>query len=318
MLAMSAMVTFKVSGSGNFTVDKHYKFIRSIGSGAYGIVISAKDTREGKRDVAIKKICNAFQDSIDAKRILREIKLLKSLKHDNVVSILDMIQGDNVDVIEDFTNVYIVTELMETDLHRIIYSECHFCEQPQHTQSLRCGGFQRVVIFHCAAVVSPSSPYTRRAPPSRPGKQPLTNEHCQYFLYQILRGLKYIHSANVLHRDLKPSNLLVNSNCDLKICDLGLARGILPEDGEAESGSLVLTEYVVTRWYRAPEIMLACQDYTKAIDMWSVGCIFAELLGRKPFFAGEDYLSQLRIIVGKIGKPSEEDLNFVTSDKAKR
>ena len=147
MLAMSAMVTFKVSGSGNFTVDKHYKFIRSIGSGAYGIVISAKDTREGKRDVAIKKICNAFQDSIDAKRILREIKLLKSLKHDNVVSILDMIQGDNVDVIEDFTNVYIVTELMETDLHRIIYSECHFCEQ-HNTHSLSdVGAFSASSFF---------------------------------------------------------------------------------------------------------------------------------------------------------------------------
>ena len=71
-----------------------------------------------------------------------------------------------------------------------------------------------------------------------------------------------MHSANVVHRDLKPSNLLVNSNCDLKICDLGLARGVEPDGRPGE-----LTEYVVTRWYRAPEIMLACQEYTKAIDL---------------------------------------------------
>jgi serine/threonine protein kinase len=105
-------------------------------------------------------------------------------------------------------------------------------------------------------------------------RQPLTIDHIQYFVYQMLRGLKYIHAANVLHRDLKPSNILVNSNCDLKICDFGLARGVEDE----QSGEL--TEYVVTRWYRAPEIMLACQDYSKAIDVWSVGCIFAELLAR--------------------------------------
>merc|ERR1712037_700489 len=98
--------------------------------------------------------------------------------------------------------------------------------------------------------------------------QRLSNDHICYFLYQILRALKYIHSANVLHRDLKPSNLLVNSNCDLKICDFGLARGIYPEDDNAIGSSMLLTEYVVTRWYRAPEIMLACHQYTKPIDVW--------------------------------------------------
>jgi mitogen-activated protein kinase 1/3 len=143
-------------------------------------------------------------------------------------------------------------------------------------------------------------------------KQPLTIDHIQYFVYQILRGLKYIHSANVLHRDLKPSNLLLKSNCDLKICDFGLARGVEDE----QSGGL--TEYVVTRWYRAPEIMLACQEYTSAIDMWSVGCIFAELLARTPLFPGDDYIAQLRLICEKMGRPAEKDLDFVTSERAKR
>ncbi|PWY88494.1 mitogen-activated protein kinase spm1 [Aspergillus heteromorphus CBS 117.55] len=116
--------------------------------------------------------------------------------------------------------------------------------------------------------------------------QPLTDAHFQSFIYQILCGLKYIHSANVLHRDLKPGNLLVNADCELKICDFGLARGF-SIDPEENAG--YMTEYVATRWYRAPEIMLSFQSYTKAIDVWSVGCILAELLGGRPFFKGRDY-----------------------------
>lgn len=111
----------------------------------------------------------------------------------------------------------------------------------------------------------------------------------QYFLYQILRGLKYIHSANVLHRDLKPSNLLLNANCDLKICDFGLARVTSETD--------FMTEYVVTRWYRAPELLLNSSDYTAAIDVWSVGCIFMELMDRRPLFPGRDHVHQLRLLM---------------------
>ena len=102
----------------------------------------------------------------------------------------------------------------------------------------------------------------------------------QYFLYQLLRGLKYLHSANVLHRDLKPGNLLLNANCDLKICDFGLAR---------TSETDFMTEYVVTRWYRAPEPLLNTSEYTAAIDIWSVGCILMEILRREPLFPGKDY-----------------------------
>ena len=111
----------------------------------------------------------------------------------------------------------------------------------------------------------------------------------------MLRAVNFIHSANVLHRDLKPSNLLVNSNCDLKVCDFGLARGILDSDQMRDSTKRpLLTEYVVTRWYRAPEIMLACHEYDKPVDIWSTGCTMGELLGRKPVFPGEDYIDQVR------------------------
>ncbi|KAH9113819.1 hypothetical protein LEN26_007244 [Aphanomyces euteiches] len=253
--------SFVVSGT-TFQVDTKYKFIKPIGHGAYGVVISSQSTETGDK-VAIKKVSKAFEDLVDAKRILREIKLLQHFDHENIITIVDLLPPPSISHFED---VYIISDLMETDLHRIIYS-----------------------------------------------RQPLSDDHIQYFLYQILRALKYIHSANVLHRDLKPSNLLLNSNCDLKVCDFGLARGVEPDEDNME-----LTEYVVTRWYRAPEIMLSTKEYTKAIDIWSTGCIFAELLGRKPMFPGDDYIHQLQIICDKLGTPTEEELHFVTSEKARR
>ena len=94
----------------------------------------------------------------------------------------------------------------------------------------------------------------------------------------------------VLHRDLKPSNLLLNSDCTMKICDFGLARSLV---ADKYSQDVILTEEVATRWYRAPEVILNASEYTKAVDVWSIGCILAELLGRTPLFPGEDYLDQV-------------------------
>ena len=102
-------------------------------------------------------------------------------------------------------------------------------------------------------------------------------------MYQLLRGMLYIHSSNIIHRDLKPSNLLLNKSCDLKICDFGLARGY-------EENNSTLTEYVVTRFYRAPEIMLSSHGYTNAVDIWSLGCTFAELMTYKVLFPGKNYI----------------------------
>ncbi|KAL5711184.1 mitogen-activated protein kinase [Ranunculus cassubicifolius] len=239
--------------------SKYIPPIHPVGRGAYGIVCCAKDS-ETNEDVAIKKIGNAFDNRIDAKKTLREIKLLCHMDHDNVVKIKDVIRPPEK---EKFEDVYIVYELMDTDLHEIIRSS-----------------------------------------------QKLTDDHCQYFLYQLLRGLKYIHSANVLHRDLKPSNLLLDSNCDLKICDFGLARTTSEND--------FMTEYVVTRWYRAPELLLNCSEYTTAIDIWSVGCILMEILNREPVFPGKDYVQQLKIITELLGTPDESDLGFLRSDNARK
>ncbi|ETS63666.1 hypothetical protein PaG_01970 [Moesziomyces aphidis] len=148
--------------------------------------------------------------------------------------------------------------------------------------------------------------------------QPLSDAHFQSFIYQTLCGLKYIHSASVLHRDLKPGNLLVNADCELKICDFGLARGFEtdPELAKQAGAGGFMTEYVATRWYRAPEIMLSFQNYTTAIDIWSVGCILAELLGGRPIFKGRDYVDQLNQILHYLGTPSEETLRRVGSPRA--
>ena len=107
--------------------------------------------------------------------------------------------------------------------------------------------------------------------------QKLSDDHICYFTYQILRGLKYIHSANVLHRDLKPPNLLLNSNCDLRICDFGLARIADPEYDHAGC----LTEYVATRWYRAPEVMLNAK--VKSVKKIEVVCVTPEWLQEAQF-----------------------------------
>ena len=120
-----------------------------------------------------------------------------------------------------------------------------------------------------------------------------------------------------MHRDLKPSNLLVNANCDLKLCDFGLARAcVAPEASSARA--LRLTEYVVTRWYRAPELLLSCPSYSQSVDVWSAGCILAELLGRRPLFPGRDYIQQLNLQLRVLGTPREEDLAHVTNVHARR
>lgn len=147
--------------------------------------------------------------------------------------------------------------------------------------------------------------------------QPLSDAHYQSFIYQTLCGLKYIHSARVLHRDLKPGNLLVNADCELKICDFGLARGFDPDPNMANTGAAgFMTEYVATRWYRAPEIMLSFANYTTAIDIWSVGCVLAELLGGRPIFKGKDYIDQLNIVLHFLGTPSDSTLRRVGSPRA--
>jgi serine/threonine protein kinase len=146
-------------------------------------------------------------------------------------------------------------------------------------------------------------------------RQALSMDHVKCFTWQLLDGLQYLHNAHIIHRDIKPSNILVNSTCELKICDFGLARSEGRDEGPLSDK---LTEYVVTRWYRAPEVLLACPDYGKAVDIWSAGCVLAELLERKVLFPGVDSISQIRVICEKLGKPEEADLAFVQAEPSLR
>ncbi|KAF0693978.1 Aste57867_15106 [Aphanomyces stellatus] len=288
----------------SWDVGARYRLVRVLGKGSYGQVAEAYDTLKNKR-VAIKKINNVFDQEVDCKRLYREIYILRHLRHPEVITLLDVIEPSSY---HTFNDLYLVFEFVDTDLHKLIMS-------PQY----------------------------------------LSTRHIQVFLYQLLCALKYIHSANVIHRDMKPANILLNEDCSLKICDFGLARvvdeAIFKDKVNIEPVSPAfrnkkqpadnpnmpkfqrqLTKHVVTRWYRAPELILL-QDYGYAVDMWSLGCIFAELLSmqvencpqyqtRTPIFPGRscfplsadrpttysDKLDQLNVIFNVIGTPSEADI----------
>ncbi|XP_039382553.1 mitogen-activated protein kinase 15 isoform X5 [Mauremys reevesii] len=140
----------------------------------------------------------------------------------------------------------------------------------------------------------------------------LKDIHKCYILYQLLKATKFIHSGNVIHRDQKPSNILLDADCFVKLCDFGLARSLcqIHED----QGSPALTEYVATRWYRAPEILLSSHSYTKGVDMWSIGCILGEMLLGKPLFPGTSTVNQIEQILSVIPAPSQEDILAIHSD----
>ncbi|KMZ90924.1 mitogen-activated protein kinase 1 [Plasmodium vivax Mauritania I] len=135
--------------------------------------------------------------------------------------------------------------------------------------------------------------------------------HKRYIIYQLLRALKYIHSGMLLHRDIKPSNILLNSECHIKVGDFGLARSISTD--LSENKIPVLTDYVATRWYRAPEILLGSTNYTEGVDMWSLGCIMGELLLGRPLFRGNSTMNQLEKIIQVIGKPTKKDMDDIKS-----
>jgi len=142
----------------------------------------------------------------------------------------------------------------------------------------------------------------------------LEEVHKQYIMYQLFKALKYLHSGQLLHRDIKPSNLLLNSECAVKLADFGLARSVaaLQNDGH----NPVLTDYVATRWYRAPEILLGSTKYTYGVDMWSSGCILGELLLGKPIFPGSSTMNQLDRIMELTGRPTAGDLEVIASPYA--
>ena len=136
----------------------------------------------------------------------------------------------------------------------------------------------------------------------------LQEAHIQYITYQLLAALKYVHGAGLVHRDIKPSNVLVDSNARLKLCDFGLCRSIPSEQVEGKH----FTDYVATRWYRAPEILLGATKYNEKIDIWSTACIVGEMIRSKPLIPGNSTMDQVQRITQIIGLPTQSDAKEIS------
>ena len=249
--------SFNVFGK-MFIIPRRYSLEKVLGQGSYGIVCKAIDTSNNE-EVAIKKMFNPFKIPGNIIRVLREIRLLKFLNHENIIQIKDLFPAVSV---KAFESIYVVTEYMSSDLMQIIHSN-----------------------------------------------NSLTEEHVKFILFQILSALKYLHSADIIHRDLKPSNILINEDCEIKIWDFGLARAVQ----RSEHAAYDMTQYVTTRIYRAPELLFNLGEYTRVIDVWSVGWIFAEMLNRRPLFYTKNEFTLMTMIINLVG--SAEELSSSTFAK---
>jgi len=228
-------------------MDRYAK-VEKVGEGTYGVVYKARDVGTNQI-VALKKIRLEAEEEGVPSTAIREISLLKELKDENIVKLLDIVHADQ--------KLYLVFEFLDVDLKR--YME-------MRNQKNR----------------------------------PITPELVKKFTYQLNAGLLYCHSHRVLHRDLKPQNLLINEHDNLKLADFGLARAFgIP--------MRTYTHEVVTLWYRAPEVLLGSRHYSTAIDMWSVGCIFAEMaMNGQPLFPGDSEIDEIFKIFRILGTPTEE------------
>ncbi|WFD44566.1 cyclin-dependent kinase [Malassezia psittaci] len=238
---------------------ENYQKIEKVGEGTYGVVYKARDLTPGAngRIVALKKIRLEAEDEGVPSTAIREISLLKELRDENIVRLLEIIHQES--------RLYLVFEFLDLDLKKYMDN---VSSQPEGL------GPEIVMVSQNQRLM-------------------------QKFTYQLVRGIYFCHAHRILHRDLKPQNLLIDKEGNLKLADFGLARAFgIP--------LRTYTHEVVTLWYRAPEVLLGSRHYNTAIDMWSVGCIFAEMAMRSPLFPGDSEIDEIFRIFRTMGTPNDE------------
>ncbi|MBN3309447.1 CDKL2 protein, partial [Amia calva] len=230
-------------------MDK-YESLGLVGEGSYGLVMKCRNKESG-RIVAVKKFLESEEDKTVKKIAMREIKMLKQLRHDNLVNLLEVCKKKR--------RWYLVFEFVDR------------------------------------TVLDDLEQYPSGLDPSR----------ARRYLFQILRAIAFCHHHSIIHRDIKPENVLVSQHGIIKLCDFGFAR-TMAAPGE------VYTDYVATRWYRAPELLVGDTNYGKAVDVWAIGCLFVEMLTGQPLFPGDSDIDQLYHIMRCFGNltPRHQELFY--------
>eukprot|EP00899_Mesostigma_viride_P015768 jgi/Mesvir1/24192/Mv10907-RA.1 len=226
-----------------------YEVVNVVGEGAYGVVLKCRN-KETQEIVAVKKFKESDEDEVVRKTTLREVKVLRLLKHDNIVNLKEAFRRKQ--------KLYLVFEYVERNLLEVLE------EQPN-------------------------------------GLDPA---HARFYIFQLCKAIHFCHSSGIIHRDIQPENLLVNPDPRgpghpgiMKLCDFGFARAVPAAGGKGAH----MTDYVATRWYRAPELLLGSTEYGKEVDQWAIGCIMGELTDGQPMFPGESDVDQLFIIQRALG-----------------
>ncbi|XP_078265596.1 cyclin-dependent kinase-like 5 isoform X2 [Rhinoraja longicauda] len=235
-------------------VMNKFEVLRIVGEGAYGVVLKCRH-KETNEIVAIKKFKDSEENEEVKETTLRELKMLRTLKQENIVELKEAFRRRG--------KLYLVFEYVEKNMLELLE------EMPN-------------------------------------GVQP---EKMRNYIYQLIKAIHWCHRNDIVHRDIKPENLLISHNDMLKLCDFGFARDL------SEGSNANYTEYVATRWYRSPELLLGA-PYGKAVDMWSVGCILGELSDGQPLFPGESEIDQLYTIQRVLGPlPSEQMKLFYSNPR---